>query len=202
MFFITYETFKEHFGAINKRYPHLNDMLAASFGELVACSIRVPYEVVKMRAQTSSVSLKTLGLFKTIFASEGVPGLYRGYVSTVSREIPFSVIQYPIWERLRQSHKNYHGQPVTPLQSAFYGSLAGGIAAFITTPLDVAKTRIMLADKSDKLASGYVSVALRQIYIEKGILGLFAGALPRTFWISAGGAIFLGSYEKVLKLTS
>lgn len=176
-------------------------MLAASIGELVACGVRVPYEVVKLRAQTSSVSLKTLSLFKKILMSEGVPGIYRGYVSTISREIPFSMIQYPIWEGLREKHKNHHGKPVTALESAYYGSLAGGIAAFITTPLDVAKTRIMLADSSDRLASGNVGYALKQIYLEKGVLGLFAGALARIFWISAGGAIYLGSYEKILSLS-
>ena len=29
---------------------------------------------------------------------QGVRGLYRGYFTTISREIPFSFIQYPVWE--------------------------------------------------------------------------------------------------------
>ena len=36
---------------------------------------------------------------------------------------------------------------------------------------------------------------LRQIYLSEGIPALFAGVIPRTLWISAGGAVFLGMYE-------
>jgi solute carrier family 25 (mitochondrial S-adenosylmethionine transporter), member 26 len=36
---------------------------------------------------------------------------------------------------------------------------------------------------------------LRQIYLSEGVHALFAGVLPRTMWISAGGAVFLGMYE-------
>jgi len=35
--------------------------------------------------------------------------------------------------------------PVQPWQSAVCGAFAGGFSAAVTTPLDVAKTRIMLA---------------------------------------------------------
>lgn len=33
------------------------------------------------------------------------------------------------------------------------------------------------------------------IYHAEGLGALFAGAVPRTLWISAGGAVFLGAYE-------
>lgn len=33
------------------------------------------------------------------------------------------------------------------------------------------------------------------IYRNEGIKALFAGVVPRTLWISAGGAVFLGMYE-------
>jgi len=36
---------------------------------------------------------------------------------------------------------------------------------------------------------------LRQILAENGPRAFFAGIGPRIMWISAGGAIFLGSYQ-------
>lgn len=36
---------------------------------------------------------------------------------------------------------------------------------------------------------------LREIYVKEGVNALFAGVVPRTLWISAGGAVFLGAYE-------
>ena len=42
----------------------------------------------------------------------------------------------------------------------------------------------------------------REIYLKEGVKALFAGVVPRTLWISAGGAVFLGAYEwTVQKLT-
>ena len=43
---------------------------------------------------------------------------------------------------------------------------------------------------------------LRELYLKEGVKALFAGVVPRTLWISAGGAVFLGAYEwTVQKLT-
>jgi solute carrier family 25 S-adenosylmethionine transporter 26 len=79
---------------------------------------------------------------------------------------------------------------VTALESALFGSVAGAVAAGITTPLDVLKTRLMLA--REKVSALKM---LRQILRDSGPRALFAGIGPRTLWISAGGAIFLGSYQ-------
>jgi len=81
-------------------------------------------------------------------------------------------------------------------EAAVCGSIAGGVAAALTTPLDVLKTRVMLdlRDPSkQKLPS--LLARLKQIYIVEGVKTLYAGIVPRTLWISAGGAVFLGVYE-------
>ena len=41
------------------------------------------------------------------------------------------------------------GRPVEPWQGAVCGAVAGGFSAAVTTPLDVLKTRIMLAQVCD-----------------------------------------------------
>ncbi len=79
---------------------------------------------------------------------------------------------------------------VSAAESALYGSLSGGFAAAVTTPLDVLKTRVMLSTKRESMGS-----IVRTILKENGMRPFFAGIGPRVMWISAGGAIFLGSYQ-------
>ena len=84
------------------------------------------------------------------------------------------------------------------MESALSGSLAGAVAAGLTTPLDVLKTRVMLERRSQREAAGRGNSVLRlltQIRRESGWKGLFKGVGPRTAWISIGGAIFLGTYQ-------
>ncbi|KAK1332240.1 hypothetical protein QTO34_006912 [Cnephaeus nilssonii] len=86
-FFITYDYVKWllHTDSSSHLMP-VKHMLAASAGEVVACLIRVPSEVVKQRAQVSASS-RTFQIFSNILYQEGIPGLYRGYKSTVLREV-------------------------------------------------------------------------------------------------------------------
>ncbi|GCB73520.1 hypothetical protein scyTo_0002600 [Scyliorhinus torazame] len=85
-------------------------------------------------------------------------------------------------------------------QAAVCGAFSGAFAAVVTTPLDVAKTRIMLAEAGSTTASGKVLPVLSNIWKMQGISGLFSGIVPRVAWISLGGFIFLGTYDKMHKM--
>ena len=45
---------------------------------------------------------------------QGVLGLYRGYFTTLAREIPFSLIQFPLWEFLKKQLATATGQVLEP----------------------------------------------------------------------------------------
>lgn len=94
-------------------------MIAASFGEVVrvlfesmhrtllhymysqvACSVRVPTEVVKQRMQAGGYSSISAVLASIQSSSEGWLGLYKGFGITIMREIPYALIQFPAYEAL------------------------------------------------------------------------------------------------------
>jgi solute carrier family 25 S-adenosylmethionine transporter 26 len=188
-------------------------MLAASLGEIAACAVRVPTEVVKQRAQAKQhpSSMAALAHILSLRGTEGGWGvvgreLYRGWGITVLREVPFTVIQFPLWEALkswsvsrrrRQQGRRGGGGgnggkvgEVSAMESAVYGSLSGAVAAAATTPLDVLKTRLMLSPTR----VGVVTLASR-IWRQEGARVFLSGIGPRVTWISIGGAVFLGSYQ-------
>lgn len=90
------------------------------------------------------------------------------------------------------------GIPYSPFISATCGSAAGSVAAAITTPLDVTKTRIMLNEEKNPPG---VILTLRNIAREGGVKLLYSGVLPRTLWMGIGGFIYFGAYELMMKIT-
>ncbi|KAK3397111.1 mitochondrial carrier domain-containing protein [Sordaria brevicollis] len=202
--------------------PGVTHGVAASLGEIAACAVRVPTEVIKQRAQAGQHGGSSLSSLQHILNQRGAIGLtgvwrelYRGWGITVMREVPFTVLQFPLWESLKKwgrerrqrtgrglfgdSARGKDDKDVSAPESALYGSLAGGFAAALTTPLDVLKTRIMLSERRE----GVVSV-VKGIWRDgkeksgSGLRPFFSGIGPRVMWISIGGAIFLGSYQSVV----
>ena len=200
IFFVTYETCKDRIARL--LYPESSaaamasapsvHMAAGTLGEMAACLVRVPTDVVKSRQQTSAYGrISSYAALRQVVATEGVRGLYRGYGSTIFREIPFTCIQFPLYEYL----KRQLGER-TWWHAAGAGSIAGAVAACCTTPLDVIKTRIMLAKVSPTPgASTRIGPTLLHLVRNEGVGALLAGVVPRTLWIGLGGAVFLGTFD-------
>lgn len=148
-----------------KRGKALEHMLAASAGEIAACAVRVPTEVVKQRAQAGQHGGSSLSSLLHILGQRGSVGLlgvwrelYRGWGITVMREVPFTILQFPLWEALKawgrerrvrtgrglfgdvSLHPPLHAVEgrggdgvvmgeVSAAESALYGSISGGVAA-------------------------------------------------------------------------
>ncbi|KAL1494527.1 hypothetical protein ABEB36_010111 [Hypothenemus hampei] len=200
LFFVTYESIKHYCEPlVAKEAMPLVYMFGASVAEVMACLVRVPMEVAKQRKQTSIVYKSSIRILLGAYKYEGFfKGVYRGFGSTIMREIPFSIIQFPILECCKSYYsKNFKNNiPLDPWEVAVCGSIAGGTSAAVTTPLDVVKTRIMLAErKSAKNESLTFTRMFRKVVKKDGVKGLFAGVVPRTLWIFLGGYIFFGSYD-------
>ena len=79
--------------------------------------------------------------------------LWRGYTALAGRNLPFTAMQFPMFEHVRTSIHAYRTRKgiatgslwETGLVTAISAGSAGAVAAVITTPIDVVKTRIMLS---------------------------------------------------------
>ena len=79
--------------------------------------------------------------------------LWRGYTALAGRNLPFTAMQFPMFEHIRTTVHNYRKRTgratgslwETGTVTAISAGSAGAVSAVITTPIDVVKTRIMLS---------------------------------------------------------
>ncbi|XP_074534411.1 mitochondrial glutamate carrier 1 isoform X2 [Halichoeres trimaculatus] len=148
----------------------------------------------------------TVELLKT----RGLAGLYRGAGATLMRDVPFSMIYFPLFANLnalgRQSVPG-HGdvQAQAPFwQSFIAGCSAGSVAAVAVTPLDVIKTRLQTLQKGEgeDTYRGIIDCT-RRIMTREGPSAFLKGATCRALVIAplfgiAQGVYFLGVGETLL----
>ena len=232
-FFTTYEALKY---GINEAIPPNSTIylpqpaihaVASGGAELVSCAILTPAEVMKQNAQMLSSSGKRTSTSLEVFRHfrKHPSRLWRGYTALAARNLPFTGLQFPMFEYLkgfflqrridRSGGKAVDGVGERAGITAMSAAIAGSGAAWITTPIDVIKTRIMLAAgsgddgfKADPKSrpsnfllegvqgarkSGFT--VAREVLKGEGVRGLFRGALLRAGWTSIGSGLYLGCYE-------
>ncbi|XP_075875295.1 mitochondrial glutamate carrier 1 [Nelusetta ayraudi] len=145
----------------------------------------------------------TVELLKT----RGLAGLYRGAGATLMRDVPFSMIYFPLFANLnalgREGGSNVQAQ--APLWQSFVaGCSAGSVAAVAVTPLDVIKTRLQTLQKGkgEDTYRGIIDCT-RRIMQREGPAAFLKGATCRALVIAplfgiAQGVYFLGVGEVVL----
>jgi solute carrier family 25 (mitochondrial S-adenosylmethionine transporter), member 26 len=223
-FFITYDGIKRSLLPDESKGTRTQTFVAhataSTLGEIAACVVRVPTEVIKQRAQAGLFGGSSLRALTDILslrhnnnngqggsrggALQMIRELYRGTGITIAREIPFTILQFTMWEAMKNRYAQWSASSddgkttlsghIAAGPSAVFGSIAGGIAAALTTPLDVTKTRVMLARREDGSDIRVLDV-VRRIWREEGGKVFWRGVGPRTTAIALGGAIFLGSYQ-------
>ncbi|EPE10547.1 mitochondrial carrier protein [Ophiostoma piceae UAMH 11346] len=242
VFFTTYESAKT---VVGKALPAITGgsapsavvhSLSSGIAELTACVILTPAEVIKQNAQmiqanSSQADSKTVKAIKPSTSSslqalrmllnaEGgvVRRLLSGYTALAARNLPFTALQFPMFESLRVRLRArwskggvdsdlHHKLVMTGAVNGLSAGTSGAIAAVVTTPTDVIKTRMMLAagdqhnqdskdskGKNQNKKNGAVQLT-KHIYKEHGIRGLFRGGLLRAGWTFVGSGLYLGTYE-------
>jgi solute carrier family 25, member 39/40 len=166
--------------------------------------------LIRTRIQQSvsrETVIDTIKRLRTAIKSDGVFYLWRGLEPSLLRDIPFSAIYWFGYEKLKKLQ--YHGDSELSMSNFAHlrisftsGALSGMVAAFSTTPFDVAKTRRQM-EISTMYESSIIETSkeksviklLRMIYSKEGLQGLFKGSSVRIIKIAPSSAIMVSVYE-------
>ena len=133
---------------------------------------------------------------RTILKEEGVHAFYRSYTTQLTMNIPFQSIHFIIYEVMQNLiNMERHYDPATHMIS---GAAAGGIAAAVTTPLDVCKTLLNTQERCATERGGAISglsAACRTVYEFRGFRGFFNGISARVIYQMPSTAISWSVYE-------
>ncbi|KAG0350809.1 hypothetical protein BGZ54_003622 [Gamsiella multidivaricata] len=184
----------------------LAPLVAGAFARTVAATVISPLELFRTRMQSVHTDTKgNSGLFRGVsqgivamVRSEGVLSLWRGLAPTLWRDVPFSALYWMGYENIKKRlvvWSNNHSQvPLNEFEIAFSsGALSGMIAATLTTPFDVAKTRRQV----DLMQPVHTKIGslMRAIVQEEGYRGLWRGLTARVAKVAPSCAIMISSYE-------
>ncbi|XP_032998658.1 mitochondrial ornithine transporter 1 [Lacerta agilis] len=187
----------------------LQNAAAGSFASAFATLVLCPTELVKCRLQTMhemQLSGKIVhghntvwSVVKGVLKKDGPIGFYRGWSSTLLREIPGYFLFFGGYELSRTffafGRPKEELGPVALMISGGFGGMCLWIAVY---PIDCIKSRIQVLSMAGKQAGFMVTFA--SVLRKEGIFALYSGLKPtmiRAF--PANGALFL-AYEYSRKL--
>jgi len=206
LYFTSYESTKKLLDGRIYGGENASVAAAAVVATLFHDAVMNPAEVIKQRIQVYNSPYK--GVFQCargVFATEGIPAFYRSFSTTLLMNLPFQTIHFLTYETTKNflmgSHQQYNWKA-----HLIAGGVAGGFAAGITSPLDVARTLlntqepcvVMQCQQMNSCQYGKITGmmnAFRTIYKMHGVRGYFRGVTARVSFQIPATAISWGVYE-------
>ncbi|KAL7519337.1 hypothetical protein ACHAWX_004104 [Stephanocyclus meneghinianus] len=213
----------------NARCQTYIPLVAGSTARLFATLATAPLELIRTRQASIvpngdgiTVVPGMIEEFRNLIRTNGFSSLYVGLAPTLWRDVPFSAVYWMCLERFKNelynfeglgewggSHYEKQGVKIPPgveaLHAFISGAAAGSIAAALTTPFDVVKTRRQMVtqvkDYNTGSAVGYGRVSLgllghmQQIVEQEGFSGLWKGNITRMVKVAPACAIMISCYE-------
>ncbi|KAM8914929.1 solute carrier family 25 member 55a [Spinachia spinachia] len=122
---------------------------------------------------------------KELLRTQGVRGLYRGLGATLMRDVPFSIVYFPLFANLNRLGRAGPEEAVPFYWAFLSGCAAGSTAAVAVNPCDVVKTRLQSLNKgsSEETYSGVVD-CVSKIMRKEGPSAFLKGAGCRALVIA------------------
>mmetsp|Transcript_13697 Transcript_13697/g.43786 ORF Transcript_13697/g.43786 Transcript_13697/m.43786 type:complete len:306 (-) Transcript_13697:383-1300(-) len=185
--------------------PTLGDkILAGGTSGALGASFANPTDLVKVRMQADRSGTRYRGVldaFARIVREEGIRGLYNGVTPNVQRAFAVNAAELATYDHAKGVIVKYGLEPDSVFTHFGASFMAGFAAAVASTPIDLAKTRLMnqaLDASGQKPYRGMVDCLLKTARSE-GVRSLYKGFLPTWIRIGPWAMIMFMSFEQYRK---
>jgi hypothetical protein len=208
------------FGVRGPSSDFVIDCTAGGIAELISACIWIPTDIIVQRLQIQGPRLPNqpprysgpIDALQKIIAQEGIAGLFRGSGPTLATFIPHGAIQFGVYQWTKKYIYSYDTGiiPKHALGSddtyhrvnIISGAVAGTVAAIMTNPMDVAKTRIQTQDYTNGNPKYCGTIGtIQKIISEEGTRALGKGLTARIMGGAPAAALGFGVYE-IIKMFS
>lgn len=177
-------------------------LVAGCSARTIAVAVTSPIDLFRTNQQSHARQGGSIQLFRDIVNSGRWSTFWVGVRPTLWRDVPFSGIYWMCFEAIRREIVESRKVQSNFVGALMSGALAGSIAAVLTLPFDVLKTRAQM--NVDRVASGKMSATqlpsttfghMAEIIAKEGFKTLFQGLWPRVLKVAPSCAIMISTYE-------
>lgn len=182
-------------------------LFAGIMARTLISTVASPLELIRTNLQSTPSSSSNPNTLRSVISSisslvqkQGPTSLWKGLSATLWRDVPFSGLYWANYEGLK-SWFNRNGREGTSVAFAS-GAMSGIIAALITSPFDVLKTRRQASVMSTPSHTTGTLPLLRRMVQTEGYSALYAGIGPRMAKIAPACGIMIACYEVCTRFPS
>ena len=146
----TYEYLKKELQTRNhaESYAYALPAIAGALARMVSVTVVSPLELIRT-IQASGIDKSITGIVQDIRRQNGVLGLYKGWLPTILRDVPYSALYWFSFESLKPLYRaaftRVNRDSSHQSASTFAaGATSGLLSALVTHPFDVLKTQKQL----------------------------------------------------------
>ncbi|KAF6148739.1 hypothetical protein GIB67_019347 [Kingdonia uniflora] len=159
----------------------------------VARTVVAPLERLKLEYILRGEKRNLIELVKTIAASQGLKGFWKGNFLNILRTAPFKAVNFYAYDTYRKQLLKLSGnKEITNFDRFLAGAAAGITATTLCLPMDTIRTKIVAPGGE---ALGGVIGAFSYMIQTEGFFSLYKGLVPSVLSMAPAGAVFYGVYD-------
>ena len=187
--------------ADDSKTPPVVSLISGGIAGGVEAAVTYPFEFAKTRVQlrnegNASRPRNPFLVVSEVFRTEGPRALYKGCSSLIVGSIAKDGVRFLSFDLIKNAFKDPETGTLSPLRNMLAGMSAGVVASiFAVTPTERIKTALIDDARTGTKRFHSAPQAVRVVYAEHGVLGLYRGFVGTTLKQAGATAFRMGSYN-------